>query len=201
MVATLSSKNTSAAQTRVKVPKYITKPETRINGHAMQAFVKSVLYDEIKSFQAPVMERYGYTETTIDVEHWYPLQMYLDFCKELHEKSSNSLVLVSIGIKVIDTALFPSEINSIASAARLLMDTHHLNLQNVAEYDRYHDLVIEDRRVTLVETTAFPHDIMYGYFYGVAHRFKPEDTHPIVERYYLDEADPDSDGAKYEIVW
>lgn len=188
--------------TAVKVPKSITLPEAKISGYAMSSLLKSILFDEIiKPHFEEVMRQYGFAEADIQPEEWYSLQMYHDLMKVLREKSQDTLVLVSIGIKAIETAILPPEIDSIPTGMQMLMDTHHLNLRNIPEHDRYRDLVIEDRRITVVEQTSFAHDIMYGYIYGLANRFRPEGTSPVIKRTYLDEADPDADGALYEVTW
>jgi len=188
--------------TTLKVPKYVTAPDAKISGHAMQALVMSIMFDEIiKPFMVEVLSRHGHDSIDINVEEWYSLQMYLELMKLLREKSTDTLVLVSIGVKVIEAAILPPEIDSIAKGMQMLMDTHHLNLRNIPDYDRYRDLVIDDRKVTVVEQTCFPHDIMYGYIYGLANRFKPAGSTLLVQRFYLDPEDPDADGATYEITW
>ncbi|MEM6284734.1 MAG: hypothetical protein AAF787_21270 [Chloroflexota bacterium] len=186
---------------KVTVPKYVAGEDSKISGFAMQAFQKSISADQIMPTFERVMKDYGYESTDIDMAGWYPLQMYFDICKDLLDTSGDALILVSIGMKVIESAQFPPEINSIATGMTLLKDTHHLNLQNVPEHDGYHSLKIEDKQVTFVEQTAFPHDVMYGYIYGLSKRYAEEGTVPIVEREYLNDDDPDSDGAHYTVSW
>jgi hypothetical protein len=175
--------------------KYVAPADCLISGQAMQAVVKSIEYEVIQPHLEAVMTEHGYS-TDIDPETWYPLQVYHNVTKRL---DSNSLV--SIGVKVIDAALFPPEIDSIPTAMKLLIDTHHLNLRNVPPDDGYSDLVIEDRRVTFRENTSFAHDLFYGYIYGLARRYRPAGTTPTVRRTYVNPAQPDMDGALYEVVW
>jgi hypothetical protein len=186
--------------TTLKVPKLVAAPNAKISGFALLALTKSIYYDEFKDFLAESLQRHGYTPE-LNPETWYSLQMYYDFLRELPSRSMDSLILVSIGIKAIETAILPVEIDSIASGILLLKDTHHLNMQNVPEHEGYHNVQIEDQRITFMEQTSFPHDIMYGYIYGLVRRFAPRGTTPVVIRSYLDAANPDSDGAHYEIKW
>ncbi|MEL6149591.1 MAG: hypothetical protein AAFR56_08195, partial [Chloroflexota bacterium] len=113
-------------QDKVIVPKYVAAEDSKISGFAMQAFQKSISADQIMPTFERVMKDYGYDTTDIDTAEWYPLQMYFDICKDLLETSGDALILVSIGMKVIESAQFPPEINSIPTAMKLLMDTHHL---------------------------------------------------------------------------
>jgi hypothetical protein len=183
-----------------KPKKYVADPNMKIQGGAMRAFLLSSLSDDIKPHFAEVMQSYGYS-LEINDEYWYPLQAYYDLCKKVEEEGSNALTLISIGRAVIEAAQFPPEIDSIPSAIRLLMDIHHLNLQNVPEDDGYSDLEMGDQVIKLTDNTGFPHDVIYGYLYGLANRFKPEGYAVIIEREYLDKDEPNNAGARYTITW
>lgn len=166
-----------------------------ISGQAMQAIVQSVEFDSIRPHMEAMFQVYG-LPPTIDPSKWYPLQLYYDITKRL-----GSTELVSIGVRVINAAAFPPEIDSIQKAIELLMATHHLNLRNIPEGDGYSDYHFSEHRITFRENTTFPHDLMYGYIYGLVHRYKKPGQSPVVYRTYLNEADPDADGAIYEIVY
>ncbi len=183
-----------------KVPKYVAGENAQIIGFAMQAFKKSAAAPRIEPTFEKYMKQYDYESGEIDTAAWYPLQLYFDICKDLKEHAEDFLILVSIGTKVIESAQFPPEVNSVATGMQMLMDTHHLNLKNVPDYDGYHSLVIKDNKVSFIEQTSFPHDVMYGYIYGLANRYKPEDKVAIVEREFLDPDNPDADGAKYTVT-
>jgi hypothetical protein len=185
---------------QVEVPKYVAAKEAQISGFAMQAFQKSGETEGVLPTFEKYMKQYGYDSTDIDTEAWYPLQLYFDICKDLKENAENFLILVAIGTKVIESAQFPPEINSVATAMKMLMDTHHMNLKNVPEHDGYHSLDVSEDRVTFVEQTSFPHDVMYGYIHGLAKRYTPEGKTPFVEREYLNPENPDGDGAKYLVT-
>ncbi len=183
------------------VPKYVAPPNANILGIAIKAFVESILYEDIKPFFETMMRENGYASPEIQDMEWYPLQMILDMDKKIAASPGGSTLLVSIGTKVIETALLPPEIDSIAKCITLLRDISDMNLQNVPSHINYRDIVIEDRRVSFVDATVFPHDLVYGYVFGLARRFKNPGTFPVVHRTYLDETNPDADGATYEIVW
>ncbi|MEO1645559.1 MAG: hypothetical protein AAFR67_10260 [Chloroflexota bacterium] len=127
--------------------------------------------------------------------------MGLDTYAEVKKQSGDSLILVSMGTTVIDAAKLPDEITTIEGGIRLLMDIHNLNLKDVPDGDGYSNLKVEDKKITFEDHTTFPHDVIYGYIYGMAQRFRPEKTRPIVEREYLNKDEPDYGGAKYTITW
>ncbi|MFN7209415.1 MAG: hypothetical protein ACK4P1_03350 [Aggregatilineales bacterium] len=166
-----------------------------ISGMAMQAIVQSIEFDSIRPHMEAIFKVYG-LPPKIDPNAWYPLQLYYDITKRL-----NSEQLISIGVRVINAAAFPPEIDSIQKAIELLMATHHLNLRNVPEGDGYSDYHFDEHRITFRENTTFPHDPMYGYIYGLVQRYKKPGESPVVRRTYLNEADPDADGAIYEITY
>ncbi|PJF43363.1 MAG: hypothetical protein CUN50_00095 [Candidatus Thermofonsia Clade 1 bacterium] len=166
-----------------------------ISGQAIRAIVQSIEFDSIRPHMEEIFSVYG-LPPSIDPDAWYPLQLYYDITKRL-----NSEQLISIGVRVINVANFPPEIDSIQKAIELLMATHHLNLRNVPEGDGYSDYHFDDHRITFRENTTFPHDLMYGYIYGLVQRYKKPGEAPVVRRTYLNEADPGAAGAIYEITY
>jgi hypothetical protein len=166
-----------------------------ISGQAMQAIVQSIEFDSIRPHMEEMFQAYG-LPPIIDPNQWYPLQLYYDITKRL-----NSDELISIGVRFINAAIFPPEIDSIQRAIELLMATHHLNLKNVPEGDGYSDYHFDAHRITFRENTTFPHDLMYGYIYGLVQRYKKNGESPVVRRTFLNEADPDAAGAIYEITY
>ncbi len=168
---------------------------TLISGQALQSFVQSAEFDSIRPHLEEVFRAYG-LPPEIDPNEWYPLQLSHDITKRL-----NGEQLVSIGVRLITSAAFPPEIDSIQKAIELLMATYHLNVRNVPEGDGYSDYHFDDRRITFREDTTFPHDVMYGYIYGLVQRYKKPGESPVVRRTYLNPDDPDAAGAIYEITY
>lgn len=185
----------------VQTEKYVAPEGSNIIGLAIKAVVNSILFDQIEPFFVKAMARYGYESNEIDDQQWYPLQMLLDMYKEIAGTAGGSTLLVSVGTKVIENALLPAEIDSIGKCVTLLRDISDLNLQNVSADLNYQDIHIEPQRITFVDNTVFPHDLIYGYVFGLSRRFKAPGTHPVVHRTYLNPDNPDLAGASYEILW
>lgn len=173
--------------------------DTMIIGQALGSFSMSINNEQIEPIFEDIKAKYGFKE--IDPEEWYPLQLALDTYKAVREKSRDALILVSIGTKVIEAAQLPDEIETIEDSIRLLMDIHHLNLKNVPEGDGYANLDVGDKKITFDDHTVFPHDIIYGYIFGLVQRFRPENARPTVQRKYHNEAKPDHGGATYTVQW
>ncbi|GIK65125.1 MAG: hypothetical protein BroJett018_29190 [Chloroflexota bacterium] len=184
-----------------QIPKYVAPPDAKIIGLAIGAVVNSILFDEIKPFFEKSMHAYGYSSIEINENEWYPLQMLLDTYKEISQSGGGSPLLVSVGTKVIENAILPPEIDSIAKCVTLLRDISDLNLQNVPSEMNYQDIQVEPKRLSFIDNTVFPHDLIYGYVFGIARRFKVPGTHPTVERTYLNKENPDAAGARYLITW
>lgn len=175
--------------------KYISpNPESRILGLALNAVLSSIKLDEF----ADLVEQNGLNQ--IDPEAWYPTQLVLNMYKAISEQPNGSENLVSIGVKVYQNAILPPEVNSILTALHTLNAVMDLNMRNV-ESERYEIEQLSDQCIRVTETTAFPHDLIYGYLYGICRRFAPAGTKFHLQRTYLNPEDPDADGAVYDITW
>jgi hypothetical protein len=182
-----------------QIKKGIAPDGTEILGQTFDAFNLSISQEEIRPHFDAVLKRYGIAE--IDPEAWYPLQLMFDSYQEVQDGTGDSLILVSVGMKVIEAANLPDEIDSIASGIQLLMDIHHANLRNVPDGDGYANLDVQEGQIQFDDYTRFPHDVIYGYIYGMAQRFRPQGKHVKVQREYHNVDSPNNGGAYYTITW
>lgn len=185
----------------ISVPKYHVPEDSLIQGSSLHGFLTGLMSEDIRPHLEEVLADYGYDIDEIDPTGWYPLSITMDVSRALVEKTRNALILVSVGTGLVDSLELPGEIDSIPTSIELLIQFFHNETDNVPPEHGYHSLSVEENRVTFVDHTPFPHDMVYGYVYGLARRFSPEDVVPIVERTYLNPDEPDSDGAFYEITW
>lgn len=175
--------------------KYVSpNPESRILGLALNAVLASIKLEEFSD----LVEKNGLNH--IDPNAWYPTQIVLNMYKAISEQPNGSENLVSIGVKVYENAVLPPEIDTILAALHTLNAVMDLNMQNV-ETERYTIVEEDDRHIRVTETTAFPHDLIYGYFYGICRRFAPAGARFHIKRTYLNPENPDADGAIYDITW
>ncbi|MEM9955606.1 MAG: hypothetical protein AAF846_28650 [Chloroflexota bacterium] len=175
-------------------PKYQVNDEAELQGMALQLLMASKnLYD----FE-DLVQKYEYDE--VDPEGWYSFQTTLDFLKELTERHNSTQNMVSIGMKLYDVMPLPPEAKTIEDGLHLFNSMNKVVQRGVMpERDWYTVEVIDDTHITFTDTGVYPHDLVYGEVYSVAKRLRPEGKVPVVTREYMNEDDPDSDGAIYHI--
>lgn len=179
--------------------KYTAKSETEIVGQAILAVFESIQYNEFKPVVDKVLAQYGVK--TISPDTWYPLQMLLDIYTAMTNMGNTITNFVSIGMQVINTSPFPPEVDSIFKAIEMLNFVYDINVRNFDEQDKYEINILSNQHIRVVDHSPFPHDLVYGYFYAIAQRFRPSGTHPNVVRTYLNETHRNDDGAVYDITW
>lgn len=177
-------------------PKFVTTPETEILGQAILAVTTSINYDDYKPFFEAGLTKYDY-DVNIDPEKWYSLQMLLDIYKSMYDAPNAQSNLVSIGVKVIEASPFPPEIDSIEKAVHALNVVYETYVRNYQPGHEYTVEAVSETQIKIIDHQPFPHDLIYGYMFAVGKRFAPQGKHAIIHRTYLNEDDPDADGAIY----
>ncbi len=181
--------------------KYISDPNVLLAGSAFLSILVASKLEEFKGDFYATLAEYGVTE--INPDGWYPRQMYLDFFKQIASRKSNVLAnMISAGIKVIDTVQLPSDLNldSMKDIFELLNKIYQLNQRNLPPEDTGYEIKqVTAHHIRIIDHTPYPHDVLYGYLYGLIHRFCPPTT--ALERTFLNLSNPDYDGAVYDITW
>jgi hypothetical protein len=179
--------------------KYVATPGAEVIGSAMRNWFVSINRDEYLPVVQQVLEKYGLTE--LEDEKWYPHQLSLDVFRLIDERKTNSSSnLVALGLAYVETAIFPPQINNAVIGLMALGQTYHLNIRNVPKDEGYEVLQVGERQIQIKDFNPFPHDTVYGFIWGIAKRFRESTKDfPIVERTYFNPADPDSDGAVYNV--
>lgn len=165
--------------------KYLSStPNAQIIGVALKAYNESITYD---SFQN-VLAEYGLLE--IDNDKWYPQQLTLDIQKKIKSNPNGSEHLVSIGMKIVDTAIFiPME--SLEEAIEAFAASYPLNFRNQADNDLVYAETVDDNHIRVINSTPHSDDMIYGYIYALVRRFSPKRSIPFIE--YDDITQRDSD--------
>ena len=179
--------------------KYKATPGSEVIGSAMHNFFISLNREEFESIVAGAMQDAGITEFRDD--EWYSFQLTLDIFKEISQGGKLSQNLVALGLAYVETATFPPEANTIEAALMLLPVVYHVNIRNIPENEDYEVVRVADNHIRVIDYNPFPHDTVYGFVWGISNRFKGETIGATVVRTYNNEADPDSDGAVYDITW
>ena len=168
--------------------------QEEIIGQTLSGLFESQFADEL----VPILKAHGIT--SVDPNKWYPLQLVLDIYADIASRQNAMSRFVAIGVEVFDTIPIPDGVDTVLDGLHMLNEIHDMSVRN-AEYVPYEITQVADNHIHLVERTPFPHDLIYGYIYGIAKRLKFKGTTPIVYRTYMNEADPNSDGAFYDIKW
>lgn len=179
------------------MPKYEAfGPDAEVLGQNVLAFVECTNSDNIR----PFLERHGLDE--IDPERWYPMQDFLDVLNDMENEVGGAAALdfVSIGLQLIETAVFPPEVDELSLEEIMLgwNESYQLNNRGAHIGDFDTELVV-DKHLKITTRIPYPDDYNYGVFYGAAKRWLPENTPFTV---YYDEEAPrrDIDGSQSTIV-
>lgn len=140
----------------------------------------------------PLLEKYGLNDVKPDA--WYPQQLWLNFFRDLAEGGGSMSDLVSIGMRIPETANFPPQINSVESALQMLNGAYHMNNRNDPVENRWEYNKIAEGEYHITCRTPVPRDFEYGVVYGLVRRFCPKGQHYIVQR------DPQPDGSAIFMV-
>ncbi len=192
-----------AIQTNLSIPtnirKFVTTENAEMHGGAMQAFFSGLASPAVEPLIQEVLAEYGLN--ALDPDTWYPSQMALDLYKKITLYGSAVSDLVAIGMKFVETAPYPEDIDSIPKALNMLNDGYKMGIRNYPEDEGYTIEQIDAHHIRVYEHCPYPHDIMYGYIYGMAKRFKPEGASFKVVRTFMNPDDLDSGGAIYDVTW
>ncbi len=161
-------------------------PEALVIGAALQAYENAILYEDFR----PILEEYGLTE--IDPETWYPQQLTLDIQRKIKSMPNGQQMLVSIGMKIIDSAVFPP-MDSLEQAVEAFAASYPMNFKHQAEEDVIRAQFVEEGRIEVYNCSPHSDEMVYGYVYALARRFAPDDKVPVVKFEDVRKIDSDDD--------
>ncbi len=184
-------------KTHTPVPKYVlTHPEAEIKGLSLISLEQS---SELEEF-ADLLDKYGLRG--IKGEQYYKLATVMEYYREVMQRPNASTNFVSMGINLHKSVVLPEDVKTIEDGLRLMIYIIKINVIHDPTIETWYQIErIGDRHIRLIDQSPFPHDLLYGYVYGVSRRLAPEGTRPTVRRTFMNEADPDADGAVYDITW
>ncbi|MEM9953922.1 MAG: hypothetical protein AAF846_20095 [Chloroflexota bacterium] len=146
------------------------------HNQSLGASIKSV-FAAMGSRVEPILEKNNLAN--VESDKWYPQQDYLNVYNDLEADDSSVMSdLVSIGMKILDEAQFPPDIDNIEKAL-LSMDAYY-KLNNRDAYGGW-QVEIDEKSATCTSTTPFPTDLEYGILYAMARRFAGQGKHVAVK--------------------
>ena len=63
-----------------------------------------------------ILESYGFTPESIDVEKWYPNQMFLDIERKIYDSHGGTNALTAIGKSAVDNYIAPDGVTTLEDA-------------------------------------------------------------------------------------
>jgi len=143
-------------------------PQAEVIGQTVLAFSENMQADII----APLLPKHHLTQ--IDPKVWYPHQNWLNVLRDLEIQlgSRSSATFVAFGKEVVSTAVMPQAIKSIPDVLMALHDIHHLNLRNIPKDEGYGIEKRDEREYQVYHNTPNPDDVIYGFLWGLAARYK-----------------------------
>lgn len=154
----------------------------------------STRYESIK----PIMDRYGF-DFEKDTREWLPQQMILDLHRYIKEEGDDSLALVSLGTRILDSVPFPP-MPDFESALRGFVASYRQVHRNLAPQDELRFEIIGPHHYQIINSTPYPDELVYGYIYSVVHRFRPAKSHPSLAYHDLKALNTDGEMA-FDIKW
>lgn len=168
-------------------------PDAEVYGHAMLAFTESINFQNLK----PILEKHNLL--SIEPDKWYPQQIWLDVFNDVVASQNSTSNLVSVGMKIAETAVVPPDME--ISFVDLMLG---FGANSYCANNRGKDIgfietrIVDEKHLVMVDGTPYPDEFVYGAYYGMARRFLPAGT-PVVVQY--DETEPRrSEGGKTTIV-
>jgi hypothetical protein len=168
------------------------KLEGKYNGAALQAFVLGL--ERSKPLIEKVLKDHGLDR--VDPERWYDLNLarsiYYSVGKLVGARS-----VKAVGLKIIDAALFPPEVNDVRSVLASLDAAYHLNTQGTGL--GYIACTFEDARsASIVFAIPFPCALAIGVIQGCCKKFG---ARPLVEHGTGGCIDDGAPSCTYRVSW
>jgi hypothetical protein len=182
--------------------KYISTPECELRGSIITSLFDCIRYQAIAPHLDAVLGAYGIQR--IDSSGWYPRQMFLDLFAHLTNDGSATTNMVAAGTAMVEHIALPPgvEIHSLPDVLSLLGDIYRVNQRGLPDDDIGCQVEqVAPRNVRLIDYSPYPHDLVYGFLYGLVKRFKPDGAFLVVTRTFANRTQPDADIAIYDITW
>ena len=146
-------------------------PDAEVFGGGMLAFIKSVNFQSFSK----ILEKHNLE--SIDPEKWYPQAVWLDAFTEIANNTNAIHNLVSIGMKIAESAPLPPEVQQMPFIEMMMnFNQSYLNNNRGKDIGGIETIIVDDNHIIMVDKTPYPDDFVYGAYYEFARRFLPFGT-------------------------
>lgn len=150
--------------------KFVTTPEAEILGVSIQAYIRSLMYDDIKHL---LIE---YDLQDIEPRKWYPFQLILNVLRDIHQDPTNTTEkLVSVGMKIAELVPVAEGVNSVFSFLESFQVGYLKQHRNITEAG-WSVQLIEPEHLQVTYDGPYPDDMCYGIVWGAFKRFRTPKT-------------------------
>jgi hypothetical protein len=139
-------------------------PQTQVSGDFMLALVECTKKDKIAAILAMTQLN------AIDSDRWYPAKLLAEILTEISLARGGALDLTSIGMKVPDTIIMPSEIQGIGEALRRWNEVYRQNFR-FGDVGWYEVSSLNANHMRVTDYTPWPRDLSFGMLQGLARRY------------------------------
>ncbi len=147
-------------------------PDHMMYGQNILAHERAIGSDRIH----PLLEKHGLAQ--IDPQAWYPVQKWLDVLSDMADEGGAMFDFVSVGMKMVDNAIFPPELEKLPLLEVLKMVDKVYPMNNKGTDVGYVRCeVVNDKHVKMYVRVPAPDDEWYGIIYGYVRRFAPKGAH------------------------
>lgn len=181
--------------------RYVAQPfiasseQAEMLGASLSALMDNLQSEEIR----PFLEKYSLEQ--IDPMKWYPQQLVLDFERAIAKSQIDAMYsLVAIGMKGIDSMPLDPNVQTLEQAVILGNTMMRRVCRNIPEDEGA--IIVENRPgyLLVIQNVPFPDDMIYGYLWALARRYKPANAMFSVEKV----ANPNPEqhpGTGFAITW
>jgi len=181
------------------------EPGVQVSGAAVLSIVEGMMHnsdsslrESLRSMALRMLAKHGIHD--IRKDEWYPHQAWLDAFREISEHIG-SATLRTIGEKIPETALWPSDIEKIEEGLSSIDVAYHMNHRG-GEIGHYRFSATGTRSGKMVCDNPYPCAFDLGIIKATARRFTPKGTVVIVEH---DDSEPcrnkGGESCTYRISW
>lgn len=173
---------------------HVFSPDAETIGQVHLSLLNSITVDEYRN----ILEQHGFDH--IDPKVWYPTQAVLDILDAIEAEGGGTSSLVSVGMKIMENAILPPEIDAMPFDQILSMwDQFYLANNRGSDPGYIQPERVSAKHFIMTSHIPYPDDYGYGGFYGGCKRWLQPGVQFTV---YYDEKLPrrDQHGAETTVI-
>lgn len=140
--------------------------DSEVIGQSILSTVECLAADMVR----PHLEKNGLA--SVELDQWYPLQTWFDVFNDVEQDPDNMMNLVSIGMKIVETAVLPPEFDTMSFSEIInMIDAAYKMNNRGTDIGAYAGEIVGERHIKVVITAPYPDHYSYGVIYGFAQRY------------------------------